>query len=152
MPNANELRLDDGFSTIIEFENLPDVKLFEKEVTPPGYSAGGPIDTTTMRNIAYRTAAPKQLKSVTNMTATCAYATEAVEQIWAQIGVVQLITVTFPDGSTFAFYGWIDEFKPSAHTEGEQPTASVTIISGMRNPDGDEVAPDYTAPAESTGA
>lgn len=146
---ANELRLDDGFSTIITLANLPLVKLYEKEVTPPGYSAGGAIDTTTMRNTAYRTGAPKKLKSLSPVTATVAYATEALEQIWPQIGVVQLITITFPDDSTLAFYGWIDEFTPGAHTEGEQPTASLTIIPGMRNPAGAEVAPDYTAPVES---
>ena len=149
MPAANEVRLDDGFSTIITFENLPLVKLFEKEVTPPGYTAGGPIETTTMRNTAYRTSAPRQLKSLSPVSATVAYATEAVESIWGQIGVNQLITVTFPDGSTIAFYGWIEEFTPSSHKEGEQPTAKLTVQTGMRDPNGDEVAPLYTAPSES---
>ena len=147
--SANQLRLDDGFSTIITFANLPLVKLYEKEVTPPGYSAGGAIDTTTMRNTAYRTSAPKKLKSVTSVSATVAYATEALEQIWAQIGVNQLITITYPDDSTIAFYGWVDEFTPGNHTEGEQPTASLTVICGMRDLTGAEVAPDYTAPVES---
>lgn len=145
----NDLRLDDGFATIITLENLPDVKIFEREVTPPGYSGGGPIDTTTMRNLAYRTMAPKKLKTLSKVSVTAAYATSALDGIWAQIGVVQLITITFPDGSTLAFYGWIDEFTPAAHKEGDQPTASITIQPAMRNPTtGAEVAPVYTAPSE----
>jgi len=143
------LRLDDGFSTIITFDLAPSIRLFEKDVTPPGYTAGGPIETTTMRNIAYRTSAPRQLKSLTQITATVAYATSALEDIWAMIGVNQLITVTFPDESTLEFFGWIEEFTAATHTEGEQPTASLVVQPGMRNPDGDEVAPIYTAPHES---
>jgi len=149
MPNANELRLDDGFSTIITFANLPLVKLYEKDVTPPGYTAGGPIETTTMRNTAYRTSAPRQLKSLTPVSATVAYATTALDEIWPQIGVNQLVTVTFPDGSTIAFYGWIEEFTPATHTEGEQPTAKLTVTPGMRDLNGDEVAPVYMSNVES---
>jgi len=142
-------RLDDGFSTIITLENIPTIKLYEKDVTPPGYTAGGPIDTTTMRNIAYRTQAPRQLKSLTQLSATVAYATVAYPDIWAQIGVNQLVTVTFPDESTLSFYGWIEEFTPSTHTEGEQPTAALVIQTGMRDNNGDEVAPLYSDPHES---
>lgn len=148
--NPNLVRLDDGFSTIITLANAPTIKLYEKDVTPPGMTAGGAIDTTTMRNVAWRTSAPRQLKSLTQVTATVAYATSAIDTIFAQIGVVQLVTVTFPDGSTLAFYGWLEEFTPATHTEGEQPTAAMTIQTGNRDANGAEVAPLYTAPAESS--
>lgn len=148
----NQLRLDDGFSTVITLENLPTVRLFEKEVTPPGYTAGGPIDTTTMRNTAYRTMAPRKLKGLSKMQATVAYATEVYDQIWAQIGVVQLIMVHFPDGSSIRFHGWIEEFTPSSHKEGEQPTATIHIQPGMRDPDGNEVPPNYVEAGDSSGA
>ncbi len=150
MPAANTLRLDDGFSTLITIANLPTVHLYEKEVTPPGYDLGGPIDTTTMRNSAWRTAAPRQLKTLTPVSATVAYATDALESILAQMGVNQLITVTFPDGSTLEFYGWIEQFTPSAHKEGEQPTAALTIHPGNRDTTGAESAPVYTDPATSS--
>jgi hypothetical protein len=140
--------LDDGFSTVIEFANLPSIKLFEKEVTPIGYSGGAKIDTTTMRNTAYKTGAPRKLKELTKMTATVAYATEIYPLIWAQINVNQLITVSFPDGSEVEFYGWLSDFAPAAHKEGEQPTATVTVETGMRDPDGNEVAPIYNGPDE----
>jgi hypothetical protein len=150
MPAANQLRLDDGFSTIITLANLPNVKLYEKTVTPPGMTAGGPIDTTTMRNIAWRTSSPKQLKSLTPAKAEVAYATEAYPEIFGQIAVVQLITVTFPDGASLEFYGWLEEFTPGANTEGEQPKASISIQVGNRDANGAEVAPVYNDPAESS--
>jgi hypothetical protein len=52
-PLPSDLRLDDGFSTIITFANAPTIKLYEKEVTPPEIMIGNAIDTTTMRNTAW---------------------------------------------------------------------------------------------------
>lgn len=143
MPAANTLRLDDGHSTYITFANLPAVKLFEKEVNPPGMTANGPIDTTTMRNTAWRTMAPKSLKTMPQIQATVAYATEAIPELFAQVGVNQPIYVTFPDASTVSFWGWIEEFTPGTNVEGEQPTATLTVQPSLRNDDGTEVAPAY---------
>lgn len=143
--------MDDGFATLITLENIPTVKIYETEVTPPGYSTGGPIDTTTMRNTAWRTQAPKQLKTLTAVSITAAYATEALDQILGQLGENQLITVHYPDGSSVQFYGYIDEWTPSAHVEGEMPTASVTIQPTNHDNASpyNEVAPDYNPPAGS---
>lgn len=145
-------RLDDGFSTIITLANIPSVKLFEKEITPPGISAGGPIETTTMRNTTWRTMSPRVLKSLTPASATVAFATEAIPQVMGQIGRNQLVTVTFPDGSTLAFWGWLEEFTVNALVEGEQPTASITIQPGNIDEDDQEVAPLWTPPVESSNA
>src|SRR6266550_3274205 len=130
----NDIRLDDGFSTIISIANLPGVKFYEKEVTPPGLASGGGIDVTTMRNANWRTMAPRQLKTLSPVTATVAFATEVIPQVRDQIGVNQLISVTFPDDSSFDFYGWIEEFKLGAFTEGAQPTATLTIQPSLVHP------------------
>lgn len=145
-------RLDDGFSTIITLANIPTVKIFEKEITPPGISAGGATDTTTMRNDTWRTMAPKMLKTLTAASATVAFATNAIPVLMGQISVKQLITVTFPDQSTLAFWGWIDEFTPSAFVEGEQPTATITIQPSNTDDNDQEVAPVWTPPLESSNA
>lgn len=151
MPTAeNEKRLDDGFSTLITLENIPDIKLYEKEVTPPSLGNGGPIDTTTMRNIALRTAAPKRLKQLGAVSATCAYATDAIEVLYAQLGVNQRITITYPDGSRFRYWGWLDAFTPGANKEGDQPTAEVTFQPSNRDNNGVERAPEYHDPTEAT--
>lgn len=136
-------RFDDGFSTIITLANLPNVKIYEKEVTPPGITAGGPIDTTTMRNTVWRTMAPRQLKSLTVVSATVAFAFDAQEAIAGQVGVNQEVTITFPDGATLTFWGWVEDFTPAAFTEGEQPTAALSIQPSNHDADGEEVAPDY---------
>jgi len=141
--DPNQVRLDDGFATIITFANLPSVKLFEKEITPPGMTAGGVIDTTTMRNTTWRTMAPRNLKSLTPVTATVAYATEAIPQVMAQVGINQEVTITFPDESFIVFWGWIESFTPGAMSEGEQPKATITIQPGNIDETGAEVAPVY---------
>lgn len=149
----NTHRLDDGFSTTFTFVNAPTIKLWEKEVTPPGITQGGAIDTTTMRNTSWRTMAPKALRSLTAVSATVAYATVILEggasSIYAQLGVNQLITINFPDGSALTFWGFLNEFTPGANVEGEQPTATITIEPTNRNEQtGEEAPPSYAEPAE----
>jgi len=145
-------RIDDGFSTTIAFGDQasgtgPGITFWEKEVTPPGMDAGGANDTTTMRNILYRTRAPKQLITMTPTTLVVSYDAVFYDDIIAMIKVNQLITITFPDTSTVAFYGWLDKFLPGNIVEGEQPTATVTIEPSNQTDAGVETAPDYTAPA-----
>jgi len=140
-------RMDDGFSTTIGFADLPAVEFYEKTVTPPGVSGGGENDTTTMLNTAWRTKSPKQLKTLSESSLTVAYDPACYDDIVGANGVNnnQLITITFPDGSTLAFWGWIDEFTPGEIVEGEQPTAECTIICSNQNAVGAETAPVYTA-------
>lgn len=150
--SASNIRLDDGFSTIITFANIPSVKIYEKEVTPPGITMGGAIETTTMRNTTWRTMAPRALKSLTAMSVTVAFATEAIPVIQSQIGINQIITVTFPDGATLVFWGWMEEFTIGAMVEGEQPTATMNVTPGNIDDEGAEVAPEYTEGVASSGA
>ena len=145
-------RIDDGHPTTIAFGSQssgtgPGITFWEKEVTPPGMDAGGENDITTMRNTLYRTKAPKQLITMTEMTLVASYDAVFYDDIVDMIKENQLITITFPDTSTLAFYGWLDKFVPGNVVEGEQPTASVTIVPSNQDAAGDEIAPDYTAPA-----
>jgi len=135
-------RIDDGFSTVI---SLGGTDLFEKEVTPPGMDGGGENDTTTMRNVAWRTKSPKKLKSLTNSSFTAAYDPSAYTSLLSQVNVNQEITVTFADGATLLFWGWLNAFSPNAVAEGAQPTAEVEIIPSNQNDSGTEVAPVYSA-------
>lgn len=136
--------LGDGFKTTISFASNPSVKFFEKDVTPPGISGGGANDTTTMRNTAWRTKQPKKLKTLSTAQAMCAYDPDVYTDIVSMINVNQLITITFPDNSTLAFWGWVDEFTPEQIKEGDQPTATVKIECSNQNDAGAEVAPTET--------
>lgn len=144
--------LNDGFSTTITLTSpaaTMGITALEKTVTPTGWEGGGPIPITTMRNTLFRTQVPKQLQQLGTMTLTVAWDPVQLDSlaatIAAAINVNQLITITFPDGSTFAFYGWIDEFKPQEHREGEQPLATMTVIPSMVDTSGAEFTPVYTA-------
>ena len=140
-------RLDDGFATLITFPSAPTIKFYEKEVTPPGISGGGENDTTTMRNTAWRTKAPKRIKTLTEMSASVAYDPAVYDDVVAILQENQLINVEFPDGSSVDFWGWLDEFTPNAAKEGEQPTANIKVIPSNQDNSGVEQAPVYNAPA-----
>ena len=163
-------RIDDGFPTFFDFGGSGSSwadqgvtggtapLMWEKTVTPPGIQAGGETDTTTMRNLTWRTRSPKKLKTLSNMSGSCAYDTkvfDATDGMLKYIGVNQRIRATFPDGSTVEFWGWLDEFTPDSVSEGEQPTASFTIIASNHNGTtkvtGTETPPTYVA-ATITGA
>jgi hypothetical protein len=137
-------RIDDGFATLISFSADSAVQMWEKEVTPPGVSGGGENDTSTMRNTTWRTKSPKGLISLSESSFTAAYDPAVYDEIVAMANVNQLITITFPNGDTLVFWGWIDEFTPGALVEGEQPTADVTIIPSNQNASGVETAPVLT--------
>ena len=138
-------RIDDGHSTIVTFAEDGAIALFEKEVTPPGVDGGGANPTTTMRNTVWRTNAPKKLKTLTDAALTVAYDPAVIDSIVAMCQINQLITVTYPDLSTLAFWGWLDTFTPNANVEGEQPTAEVNIIPSNMNGSLVETAPVFTA-------
>jgi hypothetical protein len=136
------IKLDDGHSTTFAFSADANVNLWEKTVTPPGIDGGDEIDTTTMHNNTWRTRAPRQLKTLTEMSCTCAYDPVVYTELLALINVRQSITVHMPDGSTVAFFGFLKNFEPGENSEGEQPTADVTIVPTNVDPDdGTEAAP-----------
>lgn len=138
-------RIDDGHKTLITFAETANVKFYEKSVTPPSMSAGGANDTTTMHNDRWRTNAPKKLITMGDMSVTAAYDPAVLTQIKDMLGKNQEITVTHPDGSTWKFWGWVDEFTPGANSEGSQPTAEVKIICSNQDDLGVETEPTYTA-------
>ena len=144
----------DGYRTTIDFSSdemssdaLIITYMEEKEVTPPGVSGGGANDASTMRNDTWRTMSPKSLRTLTPITIVVAYDPALYDEMVAMINDNQLITVTFPDTSKLAFWGWIDEFTPGSNVEGEQPTATITIIPSNQDADDDdaEIAPEFTA-------
>lgn len=147
---ANDIRMDDGFSTTIELENDPTIQLWEKEVTPPGITGGGPIETTNMRNLKWRTKAAKKLMELTPINTVCAYATKAYPRLVQQINQNQRITISFADGAALRIWGYINEFTPAAFTEGEQPTATVVFQPTMVNNEGVEQEPEYIEPPGDT--
>jgi len=143
--------LNDGFSTTIGFATtgpIFGVIALEKTVTPAGLSGGGGIPITTMRNLTMRTVAPKSLITVDALTLTVAYDPGVYgggNTFSGSININQQIVIAFPDGSTFTFWGFLDEFKPQENREGEQPLAALTVIASNIDDTGSESAPIYAA-------
>lgn len=138
-------RIDDGHSTKISFSADGTVEFYEKEVTPVGIDGGGANDTTTMRNTTWRTMSPKKLKSLTEMSASVAYDPAVITgSVLGLINKNNEITITFADGSTLKFWGWLNSFRPGAAQEGSQPVAEITIIASNQDDAGVEDAPEFT--------
>lgn len=139
-------RLDTSYGVSISFADAPSIKMWEKSVTPPSVSHGGAIDTSTLRNVGWRTKNPKVLKDMGESSATVAYDPAIYDDIMDVLGTNQLITVTHPNGDTWAFWGWIDSFQAGEMgVDEEQPTATITIIASNQNASGAEVAPVFAA-------
>lgn len=136
--------IKDGYATFYEFAESSSVLFRERSVTPPGIDGGDEIDTTTMRNLKWRTRQPRQLLSLTESSVTVSYDPEIYSDILDMINVNQLVTITFPDGSQLAFWGFVKNFTPGENTEGEFPTATITVVPTNQDNDALEVDPVFT--------
>lgn len=137
-------KLKNGYRTLITFATDPNIALWEKGVTPPGFDGGDAVDNTTMWNDELRTFSPASLSTMTESSGRCAYDPAVYDQIMALLNVETTITVTFPDGSTLAFYGYLRVFEPGELQDGEQPEANFTIQPTNADPTtGDEELPVY---------
>lgn len=136
--------LDDGYQSLITFEADPDISIWEKTTKPPGVDGGDPIPISTMHNVTLRTFAPRGLRTMTGGGMTVAYDPRCLPQIIALINVETTITQHFPDGTGWAYYGFLQTFEPGDLQEGEQPEA--TCVIGVTNVDpatGEEEDPNY---------
>jgi hypothetical protein len=122
------IKLKDGFKTVITFAADTDISLWEKNVTPPGIDGGDAVAQTTMHNVTWRTMAPRQLKTLTDFKVTAAYDPAVYTQILAIVNVETTVTVTFPDGSTLAFYGFLKTLEFADLVEGTQPELTATVV------------------------
>lgn len=129
------IKLEDGFATKIGFEDDADISFWELTVQPPGLDNGDPINTSTMWNTAIETFAPQQLYQLTEVPVTCAYDPDVINQIVAIIGTPMSVTVTFPDGSTDSFFGYLRTFEPQPLERGGMPTANITVQPTAWDPD-----------------
>lgn len=135
----------DGFSTTIAFAADSSLLFEVKELTPPPIEGGGGIDVTTMSNTAWRTMSPKSLKTLGQMSLVVAYDPESYDEQASLVNTNNLVTITFPDTTTLAFYAYVESFTPGPNTEGEQPTATIVITPTLRHSStGAETAPVYT--------
>ena len=140
------LALEDGYRTVVTIAQDVDISIWEVSVTPPSVEGGDGIDQTTMHNNRWRVALPKNLETLGDCTFNGAYDPDLYNQAISAINVNTTITITFPDGSTLAFYGFLKTFAPDAVVEGTQPRATFTIQASNWDPANDvEAGPVLTS-------
>lgn len=139
--------IKDGFGITVTFSTSTAVsfEIDPTSITPPGIDGGDMIDTTTHSNSAVRTKHPRSLKEITDGSMTVAFDGDVWDDIFSAINTNQLITFTFPDGDTVAFWGYLRSFTPSEFVEGEQPSAEITIVVTNENDSGNETSPAWTS-------
>jgi hypothetical protein len=137
------LVMKEGFRVQLTVTGLTSFEIIE--FTPPAVDAGEAIDMTTHSNTAWETFAFRLLKKLEEAQMTVAYDIKFYSEIIAACGANRLITVTFPDGATLAFWGGLRTFKPSGMKAGERPTAQCDLKPTLRNSAGVETAPVFTA-------
>jgi len=139
--------LENGFSTRIAMGNAPGVALWEVSVTPPSLEGGDPIDGTDMYSERWMRKCVPALIEMGLLTATAKYSPQFLSVANTVINDPTNITVWFPDGSSWTFWGWLKSFTPGELVEGEKPTATVEYVISNNDPTtGTEEDPIYTAP------
>lgn len=127
----------DGYQALITFSVNPDVGLWvtlEGGLKPGGLDTEGEIKIGTMHARRYRIKAAKKLLTHMPTTFTAFYAPSVLPELEALLGFQTTITITFPDETTWAFFGYLNKFDPSDMKEGVAPTATCEIIGISRDP------------------
>ena len=120
--------LQNGYQTLLTCEADDDISFWEKQVTPPGIEGGDPVDFSTMHNTTWVTIAPGTLLTLTECSMTAGYNPEVIDQILLIINVNTVWTVTFPNGGTTAFHGFLRNFTPAALVRDQHPEANITVV------------------------
>jgi hypothetical protein len=122
------IKLREGFHIKHTFARNSTIELWEKAVKPPSMDGGDPVEQTTQHNVLYETMAPRTLIKNGPVTFKCAYDPNVYVTALAILNTEDTCTETYPDGSTLAYFGYLQKFEPDEVEIGKQPEATVTVI------------------------
>jgi len=128
----------DGKGTTMAWTTSSSFVVEKTRIKPPG-SEVNDIDITHLGNTNVRTMTPSQLSTITAVT----FDGHHDPALTVPIGVNDTITVTFPDGSTLVFWGYLQNYEPGDIVEGAKMECSGTITISNRNASGVETKPAY---------
>jgi len=120
-------RLQDGQYSHITLAEDPAIQFWEKTVKPGGVDGGDPVPQTTMFNNAWRTFAPKVLRTLTEVNGKAAYDPGCIVGIVAMCNFPTVCTVKWPTNATWCFYSFLQKVEFDALEEGKQPELTYTI-------------------------
>lgn len=118
-----------GYRTLIAFSRAPAIGFWEKDVTPPAVNGGNPIDITSMHNDTVLTKAAPSLYDVGASKVNAAWDPRLYSSILDLINRDDgTVTWIFPDGTTYAAWGYLQDFVPKNMRNGEEPEAELTVV------------------------
>lgn len=94
---------------------------------PTALDTGEPIEITTLNNSNIKTYLAPTFKDLRELKLTCQYGSATLTALLAQLGVNQLVTVTWSDTKTWTFYGYIRSATPNEMTAGKLPTMEIVV-------------------------
>ena len=121
-------KIDQGYQVLIGLSNSLAVNFWEISVKPPGIDGGDAIDTSTQFNTAVHTSRARFLKKITDAGAKVQFDADCLSSCYAQVNVEQVITIFFPDGDRYTFFGYLKSFMPGDMAEGAKPEADIVIV------------------------
>lgn len=144
--------LKDGYQTLFTAAVIV-AKMYKViSLTPPALDGRGSIDQTNMESEITTQKSAKSLIDVGNFNITIAYDSKNYDftdvnsfAFWLNIN--GLMTLTFPDGTSVNFWGYINAFRPGENSEGNRPTAVLEIIVTNENNADVQILPDWNPAA-----
>ncbi len=121
-------RIPDGFITYITFASQPALGVWEVKAKPKGGDGGEPIDISTMHNVRFHTMYPRSLVKHTDSVTSCGIDPDAISLLDTQLDKPDTITTTFPDGTSDAYYGYLQKYEFTEFSIGEFPMVNLTIM------------------------
>ncbi len=105
-------------------------------LTLPNFTGGEAPDTTTNKNVTFRSKGKRQFIDIEDLTLTCAFLADDYNTLPTILNTEDTLTVTDVEGSTYVFDVNIMTYTAGEMTEEGFPTADVvfTILTGV---DGD---------------
>jgi hypothetical protein len=86
------------------------------------------MNTSTQFNVKYHTKRPRKLINTEGAKIKFQLAAGTKAEVEALINLEATITEIYPDGSTYAYFGYYKSVKFAAFKEGEKPTGDLEIV------------------------
>lgn len=141
--------VEDGFKTTLAIEGVSN-KFEELSIKPGSIIGGTPNSRTTMRNTNWHTKSTQTLKELGAFTLKVFYDVAVLDQMKTLVNQNKLMTITFADLDTWAFYGTINQIDFDEIVVGKPPEATITITPTLRDASGTETAPVRTVGTTTT--
>jgi len=139
-------KMDDGYQALITLAVSTTISLWPLTVQPPSLDGGEAIPTTTMLNTKLKTFSPQALITMLASPVQCGYDPRLFNQVLASsiINKPTTITITFMEGSTLAYYGWLQKVDFGPLAIGAFPSCTATLFPSNQDLAGFEASYVFT--------